>query len=163
MAAYNNSLYNVQLYGPTNFAPVIRHVARFAHVYQNDPSNYFILLIITDGIITDLAETKKAIIAASTLPLSIIIVGVGSEDFQAMEELDSDDRLLRQDNQVAVRDIVQFVELRQFIQRNGTWSKDQLAKEVLAEVPAQLLSFMKMKQFPPPAAVSSAPGPSPTF
>merc|ERR1711902_169688 len=151
MAAHNNSLYNVQLYGPTNFAPVIRHVSQFAHVYQNDPSNYFILLIITDGIITDLAETKKAIIAASVLPLSIIIVGVGSEDFQAMEELDSDDRLLSQDNLVAARDIVQFVELRQFIQSNGTWSKDQLAREVLAEVPGQLLSFMKIKQFPPPA------------
>merc|ERR1712019_130470 len=96
----------------------------------------------------DLAETKKAIIAASSLPLSIIIIGVGSEDFEAMEELDSDDRLLRQDNMVAARDIVQFVELRKFIQSNGTWSKDQLAKEVLAEVPAQLLSFMKMKQFP---------------
>ena len=162
MAAYNNSLYNVQLYGPTNFAPVIRHVSKFANAYQNDPSNYFILLIITDGIITDLAETKKAIIAASSLPLSIIIIGVGSEDFEAMEELDSDDMLLRQDNMVAARDIVQFVELRQFIQRNGTWSKDQLAKEVLAEVPAQLLSFMKIKQFPPPA-VSAATAPGQTF
>ena len=164
MAAYNNSLYNVQLYGPTNFAPVVRHVSKFAHVYQNDPSNYFILLIITDGIITDLAETKKAIIAASTLPLSIIIIGVGSEDFEAMEELDSDDRLLRQDNMVASRDIVQFVELRQFIQSNGTWSKEQLAREVLAEVPTQLLSFMKMKQFPPPAvsAVSAATAPGQT-
>ena len=151
MAAYNNSLHNVQLYGPTNFAPVIRHVSKFAHVYQNDPSNYFVLLIITDGIITDLAETKKAIIQASVLPLSIIIVGVGSEDFQAMEELDSDDHLLRQDNLVASRDIVQFVELRQFIQHNGTWSKEQLGREVLAEIPVQLLSFMKSKQFPPPA------------
>ena len=150
MAAYNNSLYNVQLYGPTNFAPVIRHVSQFAHVYQNDPSNYFILLIITDGIITDLAETKKAIIAASVLPLSIIIVGVGNEDFETMEELDSDDRLLSQDNLVASRDIVQFVELSKFIQHNGGWSKDQLAREVLAEIPAQLLSFMKSKQFPPP-------------
>jgi hypothetical protein len=32
LAAYYHSLYNVQLYGPTNFAPVIRHVARFAQV-----------------------------------------------------------------------------------------------------------------------------------
>jgi hypothetical protein len=34
LAAYYHSLYNVQLYGPTNFAPVIRHVARFAQVSQ---------------------------------------------------------------------------------------------------------------------------------
>merc|ERR1719277_1642621 len=150
MAAYNNALHNVQLYGPTNFSPVIRHVAKFAHTYQNDPTNYFVLLIITDGIITDFDETKRAIIESSSLPLSIIIVRVGNEDFEAMEELDSDDDLLRQDNLVASRDIVQFVELRQFIQHNGTWSKEQLGREVLAEIPTQLLSFMKSKQFPPP-------------
>ena len=77
LAAYYNALYNVQLYGPTNFSPVINHVAKFAHAYQNDPTNYFVLLIITDGIITDLEETKRAIISASSLPLSLIIVGVG--------------------------------------------------------------------------------------
>merc|ERR1712126_10538 len=35
LAAYYQSLNNVQLYGPTNFSPVIRHVARFARTYQN--------------------------------------------------------------------------------------------------------------------------------
>ena len=92
LAAYYKALYNVQLYGPTNFSPVINHVAKFAHAYQNDPTNYFVLLIITDGIITDLEETKRAIISASSLPLSLIIVGVGDEDFVEMNALDSDDR-----------------------------------------------------------------------
>ena len=156
MAAYNNALHNVQLYGPTNFSPVIRHVAKFAHTYQNDPTNYFVLLIITDGIITDFDETKRAIIESSSLPLSIIIVGVGSEDFEAMEELDSDEALLRLGSLVAKRDIVQFVEMRKFIQKNGTWSKEQLAAEVLAEIPGQMLSFMKSKGFTPPAASAAS-------
>jgi len=150
MAAYFNSLYNVQLYGPTNFSPVIRHVAKFADAYQSDPTNYFVLLIITDGIITDFEETKRSIIQASHLPISIIIVGVGNEDFEAMDDLDSDDSLLRSGSLVASRDIVQFVELRKFIQSNGQWSKALLAKEVLAEIPAQLLSYMKSKGFKPP-------------
>merc|ERR1719228_2026296 len=47
LSAYYNSLYNVQLYGPTNFSPVINHVAQFASAYESDPSNYFVLLIIT--------------------------------------------------------------------------------------------------------------------
>lgn len=45
----------------------------------------------TDGVITDMDQTKQAVVAASGLPMSIIIVGVGSADFQMMEELDSDD------------------------------------------------------------------------
>merc|ERR1712226_52483 len=149
LAAYYNSLYNVQLYGPTNFSPVINHVARFAQAYLADPSNYFVLLIITDGIITDLEETKRSIISASKLPLSIIIVGVGDEDFSAMDALDSDDKLLRCGSLVAQRDIVQFVELRKFLTGGGSWSKESLARAVLAEIPGQLQGWMKSNSFKP--------------
>jgi len=148
LAAYLTSLNTVQLYGPTNFSPVIRHVAKFAQAYQ-DGSNYFVLLIITDGIITDMDATMFAIIEASKLPMSIIIVGVGSEDFSAMEALDSDDGLLKLGHAKAVRDIVQFVELRKFIGPMGTWDKDLLAKDVLAEVPAQVTGWMRMKGIKP--------------
>ena len=39
-------------------------------------------------------ETKCQIVKLSRLPVSIIIVGVGSDSFDKMVELDSDDRLL---------------------------------------------------------------------
>lgn len=164
LAAYHQSLHNVQLYGPTNFSYVIRHVARFARAYQADPSNYFVLLIITDGIITDFEATKSAIIDASDLPLSIIIVGVGSEDFSAMDELDSDDSLLSLNGRTAKRDIVQFVEMQKFV-TGGRWNKELLAREVLFEIPEQLVSYMKSKNFLPmensPRAPKYQPGLSP--
>merc|ERR1719384_2714161 len=148
LAAYHQSLNSVQLYGPTNFSPVINHVAKFARAYQHDPSNYFVLLIITDGIITDLDATKNAVIHASGLPLSIIIVGVGAEDFSAMDELDSDDSLLTNNGKTAQRDIVQFVEMQKFV-TGGRWNKELLAREVLFEIPEQLVSYMKSKNFLP--------------
>jgi len=153
LAAYHQSLHNVQLYGPTNFSPVINHVAKFARAYQRDPSNYFVLLIITDGIITDLDATKNAVIHASGLPLSIIIVGVGSEDFSAMDELDSDESLLTNNGKTAQRDIVQFVEMQKFVSQTGShyvsWNKELLAREVLFEIPEQLVGYMKAKNFKP--------------
>lgn len=76
---------------------------------------YFVLLIITDGEITDLDQTRQAIVNASKLPLSIIIVGVGSAEFKAMEFLDGDDGVLKSlTGEPSVRDIVQFVPFRQF-------------------------------------------------
>lgn len=85
-------------------------LAAISHLQQ-----YYVLLIITDGVITDIDQTCSAIVAASRLPLSIIIVGVGGADFGAMEFLDSDDKLLRSPNgDVASRDIVQFVPFREF-------------------------------------------------
>merc|ERR1711892_690780 len=149
LSSYYTSLNAVQLYGPTNFSPVINHVAKFAQVYQSDPSNYFVLLIITDGIITDFEETKDALVNASSLPMSVIIVGVGNEDFSAMEILDGDDGRLHSHGKLAKRDIVQFVELRKFVQSGHGWNKELLAKAVLAEIPSQVCSWMKSNGFKP--------------
>lgn len=41
--------------------------------------------------------------------MSVIIVGVGNEDFSAMEQLDGDDKRLSHNGVYAERDIVQFV------------------------------------------------------
>lgn len=60
-------------------------------------------------------QTRAAIVNASRLPVSIIIVGVGGADFSAMEFLDGDDGILRSaTGEAAARDIVQFVPFRQF-------------------------------------------------
>ena len=64
-------------------------------------------MILTDGDIHDMSETKSLIVAASELPCAIIIVGLGDSNFQLMEILDSDEALLRDDfGKVAKRDIV---------------------------------------------------------
>ena len=148
LQAYYSSLQSVTLYGPTNFAPVIKHVAKFANAYQ-DGRQYFVLLIITDGIITDIEETKLALINASKLPMSVIIVGVGNEDFKQMEALDCDKGLLKAAGLKAARDIVQFVELRKFVSKEGQWSREKLADHVLFEVPKQLTGWMQMRGIKP--------------
>jgi hypothetical protein len=151
LAAYYNSLNIVQLYGPTNFSPVINHVANFASAHQHEPSNYFVLLIITDGIITDFKETKEALITASSLPMSVIIVGVGEEDFSAMEVLDGDKGGLEHRGKKAQRDIVQFVELGKYLtgSREEGGTNEALARAVLAEVPGQVTAWMKVRGFQP--------------
>jgi vacuolar-type H+-ATPase subunit F/Vma7 len=52
------------------------------------------LLIITDGIINDMQKTIDQIVRGSGLPMAIIIVGVGSDDFESMDTLDADDNPL---------------------------------------------------------------------
>lgn len=157
LQAYYNSLKNVQLYGPTNFSPVINHVARFATAIQ-DGSQYFVLLIITDGIITDMQQTQQAIVNASRLPMSIIIVGVGDADFTAMDILDGDDVRLSYNGAYAERDIVQFVPFNDFLSRGDmALSQAALAKEVLAEIPDQFLSYMKQHNIKPKLSATAPP------
>lgn len=52
-----------------------------------DASEYYVLLMITDGVISDMAATKEAIVHAARLPMSIIIVGVGSDDFEGRKNI----------------------------------------------------------------------------
>ncbi|KAG7239851.1 hypothetical protein INR49_030564 [Caranx melampygus] len=136
LEAYFQSLRTVQLYGPTNFAPVINK--------------------------------------AASLPMSIIIVGVGPAEFDAMEELDGDEVRVSSRGRLAERDIVQvlikilfnftvgtFVPFRDYIDRSGNQvlSMARLAKDVLAEIPDQLLSFMKTRGIEPRPALSTSPLP----
>uniref|UniRef100_A0A3B5MKU2 Uncharacterized protein n=1 Tax=Xiphophorus couchianus TaxID=32473 RepID=A0A3B5MKU2_9TELE len=153
MEAYYQSLKSVQLYGPTNFSPVINHVARYAASVK-DGSQYFVLLIITDGVISDMAQTKESIVNASCLPMSIIIVGVGPAEFDAMVELDGDEVRISSRGRFAERDIVQFVPFRDYIDRSGNHilSMARLAKDVLAEIPDQFLSYMRTRGIKPSPA-----------
>uniref|UniRef100_A0A8B9HHS0 Copine I n=1 Tax=Astyanax mexicanus TaxID=7994 RepID=A0A8B9HHS0_ASTMX len=146
--AYRAALPQVRLYGPTNFSPIINHVARIAAgaAQQSNAAQYFVLLIITDGEITDLDQTKQAIVNSSKLPMSIIIVGVGEADFKAMEVLDGDNGVLKAPSGEPVsRDIVQFVPFKSFTSA----PREALAQTVLAEVPGQLVSYFKMRNIIP--------------
>ena len=139
---YRQCIPQVRLYGPTCFAPVIKRVATIAQeAHTGQGSNYYVLLILTDGEITDMEQTKDAIVAASHLPISIIIVGVGGDcDFRNMNVLDGDGPtgLRNHRGEKAQRDIVQFVPMREFMGNPAG-----LAREVLEEVPMQVCEYMK--------------------
>ncbi|XP_020776434.2 copine-3-like, partial [Boleophthalmus pectinirostris] len=146
--SYRRVLPQLRLSGPTNFSPIINHVASIAATAaaHNTASQYFVLLILTDGEITDLDQTRDAIVRSSALPLSIIIVGVGPADFSAMKLLDGDDGVLKSTSGEKVqRDIVQFVPFRDF--KDAPMAA--LAQSVLAEVPSQVVSYFKMRRLDP--------------
>ncbi|KFP69593.1 Copine-4, partial [Acanthisitta chloris] len=157
--AYQSCLPKLQLYGPTNIAPIIQKVAKSASEETNtkEASQYFILLILTDGVITDMADTREAIVHASHLPMSVIIVGVGNADFSDMQMLDGDDGILRSPKgEPVLRDIVQFVPFRNFKHVNACVfyhflqaSPAALAKSVLAEVPNQVVDYYNGKGIKP--------------
>ena len=64
-------------------------------------------MILTDGAIHDMKETCKLVIQMSYMPVSIIIVGIGEEDFSQMEILDADTKVLTDDmGRAAARDII---------------------------------------------------------
>ena len=107
MQTYNTNKNRINQMGPTNFAEVIKEAKNYVMTNQRNAKMYNILLILTDGLIHDMVDTINEIadIADLNLPLSIVIVGVGNEDFGNMVKLDGDEVAIR----AGCKDIVQFV------------------------------------------------------
>jgi hypothetical protein len=86
-------------------------------------------------------DTADAIVEAGRLPLSIIIVGIGNANFDAMDVLDADDvPLVSRAGYTMCRDLVQFVPYNKYAQKHYSI----LAQEVLEEVPRQLCEWAEM-------------------
>eukprot|EP00768_Dysnectes_brevis_P002922 gnl/Dysnectes_brevis/2129_a2474_1371.p1 GENE.gnl/Dysnectes_brevis/2129_a2474_1371~~gnl/Dysnectes_brevis/2129_a2474_1371.p1 ORF type:complete len:534 (-),score=145.86 gnl/Dysnectes_brevis/2129_a2474_1371:46-1647(-) len=144
IAAYKNALYHVGLSGPTFFAPSIRRASEIARGMTRG-SGYVCLLLLTDGVLCDMRDTVDAIVEASKLPVSIVIVGVGSADFSEMEKLDGDvEPLVSTTGEKPLRDIVQFVPFSAFISNPSL-----LASETLKELPGQVLQYMALHKITP--------------
>ncbi len=118
--------------GPTVFTEVIQVAASQAKSRQAaNPLSYTILLLLTDGAVTDVEATKRALASVADAPLSIVIVGIGNADFSAMHFLDNFEQ-----RSGLNRDIVQFVEFRAH-----EFDKTSLTRATLEEIPDQLVQF----------------------
>ena len=148
LTAYTTRLREVTLSGPTVFSKVVKRVVQEVRAgRENEPKQYNILIIITDGVICDREATIDAIVYASYLPMSIVVVGIGKADFTDMRRLDGDLQPLKNGkNQQMIRDIVQFVTLdsvdknRELVKK---YEKEEhfLTKAIYREVPEQIIEY----------------------
>eukprot|EP00801_Mesodinium_rubrum_P002589 Mrub_02589.p1 GENE.Mrub_02589~~Mrub_02589.p1 ORF type:complete len:535 (-),score=52.82 Mrub_02589:67-1443(-) len=130
--------------GPTNFAPTLKMLNLKAKECKD--TDYFILLIMTDGQICDMDDTISEIVKSSYLPISIVIVGVGDADFENMDILDSDENKLKcpKTKKVQLRDNVQFVPYLEYMN-----DFEKLKREVLLELPDQIEQYYSYKKLNP--------------
>jgi hypothetical protein len=137
--AYHNVVFELTFSGPTYFSAILEKTISMIR-YENDNLKYNILLILTDGIINDMDKTIDLLVQGAKLPLSVIIVGIGKANFDNMMVLDADDEpLVSSTGEKSARDLVQFVPFSKF-----EGNAEALAREVLEEIPKQVLEFYDM-------------------
>lgn len=111
---------SIQFSGPTNFSEIIKQSIECSKLLTHkDPCilsfyfflvNYSVLLILTDGCISDMRETLGTIVDGSSCPLSIIIIGIGDADFDNMIILDGDD-IVRENFKFSKRKVYFFIKI----------------------------------------------------
>ena len=146
--AYQEALGAVTMHGPTRIGEILKLAGQYAEPLVGT-AKYCILLLVTDGVIEDFQESVNEIVALANLPLSIVIVGVGDEDFSQMQILDADDHALVSSTGVTMhRDIVQFVPFNQFKDKSYT----ELAAATLDEIPREVINYFQEKKVYPQLA-----------
>lgn len=149
LEVYRSALLLIKLHGPTHFRPLIQKVIDTVKKVNNN-NVYNILMIMTDGNINDMDKTIDALVEASFLPISVIIIGIGDCDFSNMTHLDADENtLVDSSGKKAARDVVQFVPFNKF--KNNP---QKLAEEVLEEVPQQVVEYFQLYSIEPNAAIN---------
>lgn len=112
LAAYQNALRFTKLNGPTLFAPVLHKVLEDCKEKMVEEPNYYcFFLVLTDGWINDFQDTADLLVEACNYPISIMIVGVGEDDFEQMNDLD-DFKFKNRDGLSPNRDICNFVKFK---------------------------------------------------
>ncbi|KAK5576669.1 hypothetical protein RB653_007813 [Dictyostelium firmibasis] len=142
---YYNNISKISFSYPTNFENVIHHAIKNASKSTQAKQKYTVLLIITDGDISDTQKTIDELVSGSKSPLSVVIVGVGNHHFEAMKILDGDDKgLVDSKGNHTKRDICQFVPFNDYQDY-----PEALAHETLKEIPSQVINYMKLAKIHP--------------
>lgn len=136
LVRYNEAVRSVSLSGPTSFAPIIRRGMR--HV-RDSGNRFHILVIIADGQMEEEGPTIAAIVEASQLPLSIVLVGVGDGPWDIMEEFDDHLPERRFDN-------FQFVDFH-VSQKECKNPESAFALAALMEIPQQYQTMLELGMF----------------
>jgi len=129
---------------PTVFNEVIEFAANRAEQSLNAAlasggQTYSILLLLTDGCVSDIPSTAECLKRMADKPISVVMVGVGSADFSGMDFLDN----LAEDASGG-RDVAQFVPFCDFCD-----SPSNLSAVTLYEVPRQLTTFFQNRGIQP--------------
>lgn len=148
LSQYREIVPNLRLAGPTSFAPVIEMAMT---IVEKSGGQYHVLLIIADGQVTRSVDTERgqlspqeqktveAIVRASKLPLSIILVGVGDGPWDMMREFD--DNIPDRDF-----DNFQFVNFTEIMSKNAATSRKEteFALSALMEIPSQYKATIEL-------------------
>ena len=99
-------------------------------------------MIISDGYVDDISDIIDSIIESSKIPLSIVIIGVGSDVTSDMKRLNGEDgKLVNRKGESLEKDIVQYVHFNDYNE-----NIEKLTQEVFRYIPQQIKDYFSQNE-----------------
>lgn len=157
--AYQRSVRVVRLHGPTCLREVIQMAASWAEqnedVHEENDNgvymHFWLLLVITDGVIADSNEAVEEIFKVAGLPLHVLAVGLGDSDFSFLQGLNGEvHEMLRAANQAnpgscIERDTVSFVKYDDFKHQ----APGKFTNALLGDLPIVVREYYQARELKP--------------
>ena len=138
---YKKTVNSVDFSGGTYFSPTIKSLNEKLK-NSNEELNYNVLLIISDGEVHDINDIIDSIIESSKLPLSIVIIGVGSDVNEDMKKLNGENgKLVNSRGECLEKDIIQYVHFNDYNE-----NIEKLTQEVFRYIPQQIKDYFQNKE-----------------
>ena len=132
---YRTKSPKLELAYPSDLSPVIEHcLERITE--ENDKSYYHVLYIIMDGGVDDIDETVASLVKASSMPLSVVIVGIG-KSFERVNTVIR--RQMKSNDITAEREVAMFIR---------SYTSEQQS-EVSNKIADSVLEYMNNKKITP--------------
>lgn len=153
--SYVRTIKSVELCLPVNYTEIIRTAKELAvaelrsfrksnaqhglHSISTEPvlSNYYVLYILTAGVLDDPEEAFNECLSIPELPLSIVFVKIGNQQMKDVDDLDDLKKRLEQ-YQSQKRKFMSLVEFDRLYN-----DLENFGKFLISTVPTQVLQFLK--------------------
>ncbi|CAL6013244.1 Copine_I [Hexamita inflata] len=134
---YRQVCQRITMHGPTTLKPIISEAIK---IMQYNKNILHILVILTDGEVSNPEIDAEYIIKASEYPLSIVTVGLGDGPFDDFEKFDDRLRKRKFDN----FNFVDYTELESNL-KDAEILQEKILVQLLHELPEQLIAINKLK------------------
>lgn len=140
MECYYKAVSSVQMWGPSVLHEVIAKGKEAAkETKDKNIEGYHVLVVLTDGELYDFDASAKELKECASLPISVLFVGVGKEDFDNIKQLSRNNVT----ETPPLRECGQFVAMRDYKDLNI------LTRDLLSKIPQQVCQYLnQLKKIP---------------
>ncbi|XP_077982927.1 copine-8-like [Glandiceps talaboti] len=148
LKAYREDTQSKSTNDPFDLSGIMKNVKQII-TDQTDKDSYFVVLILTDNCdVNSLAAARDAILQVENLPISTVLVNVGTCDSSVQKEMASLEN--GKSSGEEVKDVVHCVQVNKFIDQDGhVTSQTRLAREVFRQFPDDFMTWVSRNNVMP--------------